>query len=63
MYGVLLLIWLEENNIILVLLMILVNSRGSICSAINLKSFQKFHDFQNLVERMFSHKIITIQSD
>jgi hypothetical protein len=25
--------------------------------------FQKFHEFQNLVERLFNRKIITIQSD
>jgi hypothetical protein len=25
--------------------------------------FQRFHDFQNMVERMFDHKILAIQTD
>jgi hypothetical protein len=44
-------------------LMILVNLLGSILSSLNLKFFQKFQDFQTLVERQFNRKILAVQTD
>jgi hypothetical protein len=47
----------------LVLLMITTSSPGFISLSSNMKFFQKFHEFQKLVERLFDRKIITMQTD
>jgi hypothetical protein len=43
--------------------MISANLYGSIFSKIDLKFFQKFHEFQALGERRFDQKIIAMQTD
>jgi histone deacetylase 1/2 len=43
--------------------MILVNFHGFISSRKKSDVFQVFHNFQQLVERQFDKKILTIQSD
>jgi hypothetical protein len=52
-----------RKNIMFPSLMILVNLLGSILSSLNLKFFQKFQDFQTLVERQFNRKILAVQTD
>jgi hypothetical protein len=50
-------------SIMCTLLIISANSHGFICLNTNLKFFQKFHDFQAHVERLFGRKILALQSD
>lgn len=63
MYGGLHPFLLVVISTMLVLLMITASSPGFISLSSNLKFFQKFHEFQKLVERLFDRKIITMQTD
>lgn len=43
--------------------MSIANSLGYASSKIKSEVFKVFHEFQTLAERLFNHKIITMQTD
>jgi hypothetical protein len=63
MSGVLLMSVLEEINTMSALLMTLVSLPGSIFLRTNLTFFEKFKEFQTLVEQLFDKKILVVQID
>jgi hypothetical protein len=60
---VLLMSVLEEINTMSALLMTLVSLPGSIFLRTNLTFFEKFKEFQTLVEQLFDKKILVVQID